>query len=164
MQMGGSFKHDRPDEVAISEDLNTRRGVERIIRAAYLLAKVPHGSAHPTPRVCMVDKANALPHAHGLWQRTFRVVAAEHREVRWIDLFVDVAAMEFVRTPERFDVVVTSEPLWGHPDRSGGGNLRRSGRRGVGRPGALLAAVRARFMARRPTPLAKGWPIRWRPF
>ena len=108
VQMGGSFKRDTPDEVAISEDLNTRRGVERIIRAAYLLAKVPHGSAHPTPRVCMVDKANALPHAHGLWQRTFRVVAAEHREVQSSHLFVDVAAMEFVRTPERFDVVVTS--------------------------------------------------------
>lgn len=108
VQMGGSFKRDTPDEVAISEDLNTRRGVERIIRAAYTLAKVPHGSSHDTPRVCMVDKANALPHAHGLWQRAFREVAAEHREVQSSHLFVDVAAMEFVRTPERFDVVVTS--------------------------------------------------------
>ncbi len=108
VQMGGSFKRDTPDEVAISEDLNTRRGVERIIRAAYTLAKVPHGSSHDTPRVCMVDKANALPHAHGLWQRAFREVAAEHRDVQSSHLFVDVAAMEFVRTPERFDVVVTS--------------------------------------------------------
>lgn len=108
VQMGGSFKRDTPDEVAISEDLNTRRGVERIIRAAYTLAKVPHGSSHDTPRVCMVDKANALPHAHGLWQRAFREVAAEHRDVQSTHLFVDVAAMEFVRTPERFDVVVTS--------------------------------------------------------
>jgi 3-isopropylmalate dehydrogenase len=56
----------------------------------------------------MVDKANALPHAHGLWQRTFRQVAAEHPNVSSSHLFVDVAAMEFVRTPERFDVVVTS--------------------------------------------------------
>lgn len=108
VQMGGSFKRDTPDEVAISEDLNTRRGVERIIRAAYTLAKVPHGSSHATPKVCMVDKANALPHAHGLWQRAFREVAAEHRDVQSSHLFVDVAAMEFVRTPERFDVVVTS--------------------------------------------------------
>ena len=108
VQMGGSFKRDTPDEVAISEDLNTRRGVERIIRAAYTLAKVPHGSSHDTPRVCMVDKANALPHAHGLWQRAFREVAAEHRDVQSSHLFVDVAAMEFVRTPERFDAVVTS--------------------------------------------------------
>jgi len=108
VQMGGSFKRDTPDEVAISEDLNTRRGVERIIRAAYTLAKVPHGSSHDIPRVCMVDKANALPHAHGLWQRAFREVAAEHRDVQSSHLFVDVAAMEFVRTPERFDVVVTS--------------------------------------------------------
>lgn len=108
VQMGGSFKRDTPDEVAISEDLNTRRGVERIIRAAYTLAHVPHASSHKTPRVCMVDKANALPHAHGLWQRTFRQVAAEYPETTSSHLFVDVAAMEFVRTPERFDVVVTS--------------------------------------------------------
>lgn len=108
VQMGGSFKRDTPDEVAISEDLNTRRGVERIIRAAYTLANVPHDSSHKSPRVCMVDKANALPHAHGLWQRTFRQVAAEHPNVSSNHLFVDVAAMEFVRTPERFDVVVTS--------------------------------------------------------
>jgi 3-isopropylmalate dehydrogenase len=108
VQMGGSFKRDTPDEVAISEDLNTRRGVERIIRAAYTLANVPHDSSHKSPRVCMVDKANALPHAHGLWQRTFRQVAAEHPNVSSSHLFVDVAAMEFVRTPERFDVVVTS--------------------------------------------------------
>lgn len=108
VQMGGSFKRDTPDEVAISEDLNTRRGVERIIRAAYTLANVPHASSHKTPRVCMVDKANALPHAHGLWQRTLRQVAAEYPETTSSHLFVDVAAMEFVRTPERFDVVVTS--------------------------------------------------------
>jgi 3-isopropylmalate dehydrogenase len=108
VQMGGSFKRDTPDEVAISEDLNTRKGVERIIAAAYALANVPHGSSHSTPRVCMVDKANALPHAHGLWQRTFKAVAATHPSVQSSHLFVDVAAMEFVRTPERFDVVVTS--------------------------------------------------------
>ncbi len=108
VQMGGSFKRDTPDEVAISEDLNTRKGVERIVRAAYQLAKVPHGSSHSPPRVCMVDKANALPHAHGLWQRTWKAVAKENPSVQSSHLFVDVAAMEFVRTPERFDVVVTS--------------------------------------------------------
>lgn len=108
VQMGGSFKRDTADEVAISEDLNTRRGVERIIRAAYTLATTPHGGTHSPPRVCMVDKANALPHAHGLWQRTFKAVAREFPAVAASHLYVDVAAMEFVRAPERFDVVVTS--------------------------------------------------------
>jgi 3-isopropylmalate dehydrogenase len=107
VQMGGSYKRGTPDEVAISEDLNTRKGVERIVRAAFTLARLPHPDGR-SPRVCMVDKSNALPHAHGLWQRTFKEVARESPEVASSHLFVDVAAMEFVRTPERFDVVVTS--------------------------------------------------------
>ena len=114
VQMGGSFKRGTEDEVAISEDLNTRRGVERIVRAAFAMAALPRpagGSESPRPpRVCMVDKANALPHAHGLWQRVFKEVAAEYapRGIAASHLYVDVAAMEFVRAPERFDVVVTS--------------------------------------------------------
>lgn len=112
VQMGGSFKRGTADEVAISEDLNTRRGVERIIRAAFAMAALPRGQSIPPPgpRVCMVDKANALPHAHGLWQRVFKEVAAEYapRGIAGSHLYVDVAAMEFVRAPERFDVVVTS--------------------------------------------------------
>ncbi len=111
VQMGGSFKRDTADEVAISEDLNTRRGVERIIRAAFAMAALPRGGQRSQrPRVCMVDKANALPHAHGLWQRVFKQVAAEPAAagIATSHLYVDVAAMEFVRAPERFDVVVTS--------------------------------------------------------
>ena len=56
----------------------------------------------------MIDKANALPHAHGLWQRTWKAVAKQFPGVASSHLYVDVAAMEFVRAPERFDVVVTS--------------------------------------------------------
>lgn len=117
VQMGGTFKRGTPDEVAISEDLNTRKGVERIVRAAFAVATLPRAAAQGTgtgapnkPRLCMVDKANALPHAHGLWQRVFKEVAAEpaHQHVAASHLYVDVAAMEFVRAPERFDVVVTS--------------------------------------------------------
>lgn len=114
VQMGGSFKRGTADEVAISEDLNTRRGVERILRAAFTMATLPRqnpaGSGPHKPRVCMIDKANALPHAHGLWQRVFKEVAAEYapRGIAANHLYVDVAAMEFVRAPERFDVVVTS--------------------------------------------------------
>lgn len=117
VQAGGTFKRGTPDEVAISEDLNTRKGVERIIRAAFAMALQPVRGADGAPlaggkgpRVCMVDKANALPHAHGLWQRVWKQIAAEpaHAGVAASHLYVDVAAMEFVRAPERFDVVVTS--------------------------------------------------------
>ena len=107
VQMGGNFKRDTADEVAISEDLNTRKGVERIVRAAFALATHPHTDGR-APRVCMVDKSNALPQAHGLWQRTFRAVASGFPAVAASHFYVDVAAMEFVRAPERFDVVVTS--------------------------------------------------------
>jgi 3-isopropylmalate dehydrogenase len=100
--VGGNFKKDTPDEVAINEDVNTRKGVERILRAAFELAQRRKKS------VCMSDKANALTFAHGLWQRTWKEVARDYPDVTTFHLYVDVAAMELVRSPERFDVLVTS--------------------------------------------------------
>lgn len=109
VQMGGVFKRGTPDEIAISEDLNSRKGVERILRAGYSLAQLPRLDGRPA-QLCMVDKANALTHAHGLWQRTWKELAAEpaHKDIHSSHLFVDVAAMEFVLKPERFDILVTS--------------------------------------------------------
>ncbi len=106
--IGGTFKRDTPDEVAINEDLNTRKGVERILRAAFEFARQNGGKNGNPPRVCMSDKANAMPHAHGLWQRAFKAVARDFPDVAPSHLYIDVCAMEFVRSPERFDVVVTS--------------------------------------------------------
>src|SRR5262245_32530787 len=63
VMMGGNFKKDTPDEVATEIDLNTRRGVERIIRHAYAFAR-----ARGRKRVVMADKSNVLIHAHELWQ------------------------------------------------------------------------------------------------
>jgi 3-isopropylmalate dehydrogenase len=100
--VGGNFKKGTPDEIAINEDINTRKGVERILRAAFDAAR---GRRR---RVCMTDKANALPYAHGLWQRAWREVARDYPDVETHHLYVDVAAMELVRAPERFDVIVTS--------------------------------------------------------
>ncbi|MCB9665180.1 MAG: 3-isopropylmalate dehydrogenase [Alphaproteobacteria bacterium] len=101
--VGGQFKRGTPDEVAIEAELNTRKGVERIIRAAF-----DHAEERGAPSVCMADKANAMRHGHDLWQRVFREVAAEHPSIRAFHLYVDVLAMEMVRAPERFDVVVTN--------------------------------------------------------
>ncbi len=100
--VGGNFKKGTPDEVAINEDLNTRKGVERILRAAFEAARGRR------KKLCMSDKANALTFAHGLWQRTWKEVAKEYPDVETSHLYVDVAAMEMVRAPERFDVLVTS--------------------------------------------------------
>ncbi|MGZ3425602.1 MAG: 3-isopropylmalate dehydrogenase [Polyangia bacterium] len=100
--VGGNFKKGTADEIAINEDVNTRKGVERILRAAFEAARGRR------KKVCMSDKANALTYAHGLWQRTFAELKREYADVEASHLYVDVAAMEMVRAPERFDVLVTS--------------------------------------------------------
>ncbi len=101
--IGGNFKKDTPDEVAINEMVATRKGVERIIRAAFEYAR-----ANGKRRVCMSDKANVLQAAHGLWQRVFHSVQAEYPSIEARHLYADVLAMELVRAPEDFDVIVTS--------------------------------------------------------
>jgi len=100
--VGGIFKKGTPDEIAISEEINTRKGVERIIRAAFGWAK-----KHGKKRVAMADKSNAIP-AHELWGRTFREVAAEFPEMEAKHFYVDNLAMQLVLKPELFDVIVTT--------------------------------------------------------
>src|SRR5581483_3215463 len=70
VDVGGTFKQGTPEEIAINEDVNTRKGVERVIRFAFEYAR-----HHKRRRVLMSDKSNVLTHAHGLWQRVFRLVA-----------------------------------------------------------------------------------------
>lgn len=105
--VGGTFKRDTADEIAITEDVNTRKGVERIQRAAFACAQAQGQRKGRRPRLCMSDKANAMPHAHGLWQRVFAGLKKEYSDVDASHLYIDVCALEFVRAPERFDVVVT---------------------------------------------------------
>ena len=101
--IGGQFKRGTPDEVAIEAEINTRKGVERIIRAAFQWAR-----ENGKTSVCMSDKSNAMRHGHDLWQRAFREIAAEYPGIDASHLFVDVLAMEMVRAPERFQVIVTN--------------------------------------------------------
>jgi 3-isopropylmalate dehydrogenase len=103
VMMGGNFKKDTADEVATEIDLNTRKGVERIVRHAFQYA-----SAHGRTEVVMADKSNVLIHAHDLWQRTFKAVAAEHPGVRARHLYVDNLTLQLVRDPRQFQVIVTS--------------------------------------------------------
>jgi len=101
--MGGVFKKGTPQEVAIEEDVNTRTGVERIVRAAFDFAR-----ARQRARVTLVDKANAMRHAGGLWRRVFAEVGEHFPEVEREEMYVDAMAMDLVRRPERYSVIVTS--------------------------------------------------------
>jgi 3-isopropylmalate dehydrogenase len=100
--MGGTFKQGTPDEVAIQEDVNTRKGVERIIRAAFEWAR-----RNGKTRVTMSDKANAMEFAGGLWRRVFKEVAAEYADIQGEARYVDMLAMDMVMAPERYQVIVT---------------------------------------------------------
>ena len=101
--VGGNFKKGSLDEVALQEEINTRRGVERIIVAAFEYART-----HGRRKVTMTDKSNVLTYGHDLWQRTFRDVASQFAEIQADHLYVDVLTMWMVLDPGRFDVIVTN--------------------------------------------------------
>ncbi|HVO80569.1 MAG TPA: 3-isopropylmalate dehydrogenase [Terriglobales bacterium] len=106
---GGVFKLGTPDEVAIQEDINTRKGVERIIRYAFEYCerhKKQDGS--PRRKVLMCDKSNAMTHAGGLWQRVFHEVSREYPQITAEHMYVDALCMQMVRDPRQFDVIVTN--------------------------------------------------------
>lgn len=101
--MGGVFKKGTPQEVAIEEDVNTRYGVERIVRAAFEFAR-----SRNRAKVTLVDKANAMRHAGSLWRRVFAEVGEGYPEIEGDAMYVDAMAMDLVRRPERYAVIVTS--------------------------------------------------------
>jgi 3-isopropylmalate dehydrogenase len=101
--MGGGFKVGTPDEIAIEENLATRKGVERIIRAAF-----DYATTHGRSRVTLVDKSNVMRHVGGLWRRVFAEVGAEYTDVEQDAMYVDAMAMDLVRRPGRYEVIVTS--------------------------------------------------------
>jgi 3-isopropylmalate dehydrogenase len=100
--VGGFFKKGTPDEIAVQEDVNSRKGVERIIRYAFEYAR-----QNGLKRVCMSDKSNAMTFAHDLWQRVFKEVRQEYVSIDSRHLYIDTLAMEIVRDPSQFDVIVT---------------------------------------------------------
>ncbi len=106
---GGFFKKGTADEIAIQEDINSRKGVERILRYAFDYCR--SGSAVPSGRhlrLCMSDKSNAMTFAGDLWQRTFKSLRAEYPDVDSRHLYIDTLAMELVRDPRQFDVIITN--------------------------------------------------------
>ena len=103
MDMGGVFKQDTADEVATQEDINTRKGVERVIRFAFEYAR-----AHGRKKVLMSDKSNVMTYAGGLWQRVFKLVAQEYSDLQTQHMYVDALCLAMVRDPRQFEVIVTN--------------------------------------------------------
>ena len=103
-QAGGFLYRHTPDEVAIQTALFTRRGVERIVRFAFELARTRGGKK----RVTSITKSNAQGYSMVLWDDTFAEVARDYGDIETESLLVDAAAIHFVRRPETFDVVVAS--------------------------------------------------------
>jgi 3-isopropylmalate dehydrogenase len=101
--IGGNFKKGTADEVAIQEEIHTRKGVERILRAAFDWA-VAHGRS----KVTMSDKSNVMRFGHDLWTRAFAEVSADYPNIETDHFYVDALAMQLIRAPERFDVIVTN--------------------------------------------------------
>jgi 3-isopropylmalate dehydrogenase len=101
--VGGRFKPNTADEIAVQEEVNTFKGVNRIIRHAFEFAR-----SHRLTRVCMADKSNAMTHGHALWQRVFRSVKDEYPDIEATHLYIDALAMFLVQDPARFQVVVTN--------------------------------------------------------
>ena len=100
---GGIFKKGTPDEVAIQEEIHTRKGVERVIEYAF-----DHAEHTGRSKVCMSDKSNAMTHAGDLWQRCFREVSARHAGIQPSHLYIDALALLIVRQPQQFQVIVTN--------------------------------------------------------
>jgi len=103
VSVGGRFKAGTEDEIAIQEELNTFKGVNRIIRYAFEYAQ-----AHGRTKVCMADKSNAMQQGHALWQRVFKEVAAGYPGIQATHYYIDALAMYMVLDPAQFEVIVTN--------------------------------------------------------
>ncbi len=100
---GGFLKKNTPDEVAIQESINTRKGVERCIRFAFEYCK----KRNKINKLTLCGKTNVLTFAFDLWERTFYEVAKEYPNIKVDYAHVDAVTMWFVKNPEWFDVLVT---------------------------------------------------------
>src|SRR5438874_5479018 len=101
--VGGQLYPGTASEIAVQTGIFTRRGCERILRAAFDAAR-----KRPRKKLTSITKSNAQVWGLGLWDDAFNAVRKEYPDVQSSSLLVDAAAMDFVRKPESFDVVVAS--------------------------------------------------------
>ncbi|RJP83115.1 MAG: 3-isopropylmalate dehydrogenase [Desulfobacteraceae bacterium] len=100
---GGTLKYGTPDEVAVQESINTRKGVERCIRYAFEYCR----KRNKRKKLTLCGKTNVLTFAFDLWERTFHAVAKEFPDIETDYAHVDATCMWMVKNPEWFDVIVT---------------------------------------------------------
>lgn len=100
---GGCLKRGTPDEVAIQESINTRKGVERCIRYAFEYCR----KRDKAKKLTLCGKTNVLTFAFDLWERAFNEVAKEYPDIETDYTHVDAVCMWMVKNPEWFDVIVT---------------------------------------------------------
>ena len=106
---GGNFKQGTEDEVAIQEDVNTYKGVRRVIRFAFeYCMNNKKADVSSRSRVLLCDKSNAMTYAGSLWQRIFKEVSAEYPQLKSEHMYVDALCAQMVRDPRQFDVIVTN--------------------------------------------------------
>lgn len=103
VSVGGRFKAGTEDEVAIQEEVNTYKGVHRIIRRAF-----EYASANGLTKVCMADKSNAMQQGHALWQRVFKEVSVQYPAIQATHQYIDALAMFLVKDPGQYQVIVTN--------------------------------------------------------
>ena len=103
VSIGGRFKPNTDDEVAIQEEINTYKGVHRIIRHAFDYAR-----KNGLTKVCMADKSNAMTQGHALWQRVFKEVSAQYPDITPTHYYIDALVMYMVLDPGQFEVIVTN--------------------------------------------------------
>ena len=103
VSVGGRFKAGTEDEIAIQEELNTWKGVNRIVRHAFEFA-----SARRLKNVCMADKSNAMQQGHALWQRVFHELMPQYPGIAATHFYIDALAMHMIKDPSQFEVIVTN--------------------------------------------------------
>ena len=103
VNVGGRFKPNTEDEIAVQEEINTYKGVHRIIKHAF-----EHAQTHGLTKVCMADKSNAMSSGHALWQRVFWELTTQYPGIDATHLFIDALAMQMVKNPAQFQVIVTN--------------------------------------------------------
>ncbi len=109
-QIGGNLHQDTSNEVAVVTGIFTREGTERVIRYAFELARERarrRSEGARTPRVTVVDKANAL-RPQSIWARTYDEVASEYPDIDKDHAYVDACCMWMIKNPDWFDVIVTT--------------------------------------------------------
>ena len=103
VSVGGRFKAGTEDEIAVQEEINTFKGVHRIIKHAF-----DYATSRGLKKLLMADKSNAMTDGHALWQRVFREQVAQYPHIDATHMYIDALAMQMIKNPGQFQVIVTN--------------------------------------------------------